>query len=369
MAGGRVTRSKVAEGNMADTAMNAFPKRASLLTIARSAGMGRFPLNLHRIGPMQMDPPKLLVSLIVPVYNEEENIAALYADARRIIDPLAKEFQFEFIFTDNHSTDRTPEMLRNLARSDRRVRAYRFSRNFGYQRSILTAYLKCSGDAAIQLDCDLQDPTGLIVQFLKRWREGYDVVYGTRISRSEAWRWSLARKLFYWLVNFLSEDPIPLDAGDFRLVSRRVIEELRRIDDTRPYLRGTIATLGFKQIGIDYHRGPRARGASKFSLYDNVMLALDGIISQSVVPLRAATYVGITVSAVTLLAILGYLIAYFTVGFRAPAGFTTITVLVLGSLSINAMLLGVLGEYLGRMYMQMKRRSLSIIESELHNEV
>jgi polyisoprenyl-phosphate glycosyltransferase len=310
-----------------------------------------------------------LVSLVVPVFNEEDNVMPFYADVRRVIDPLASRFDFEFVFTDNHSTDRTPEMLRELARTDPRIRAYRLSRNFGYQRSILTAYLKCSGDAAIQLDCDLQDPTDLIVQFLDRWQEGYDVVYGTRVSRLESWKWSLARKVFYWLVDFLSEDPIPLDAGDFRLVSRRVIEELRRIDDTRPYLRGTIATLGFNQLGIDYNRGARVRGASKFSIYDNVMLALDGIINQSVVPLRVATYVGLSVSFATILAIFGYLVAHFTVGFRAPAGFTTITVLILGSLSINAMLLGILGEYLGRMYLQMKRKSLSIVERELHTEV
>jgi dolichol-phosphate mannosyltransferase len=316
-----------------------------------------------------MQPGKPLVSLVVPVFNEEDNVEAFYADVRRVTDPLADLYEFELIFTDNHSTDRTPELLRDLCRADSRIRAYRFSRNFGYQRSILTAYLKCRGDVAIQLDCDLQDPTDLIIEFLARWREGYDVVYGTRVSRLESWKWSLARKVFYRLVDFLSEDPIPNDAGDFRLISRRVIEELRRIDDTRPYLRGTIATLGFNQLGIDYNRGARARGESKFSIYDNVMLALDGIVNQSVVPLRVATYLGVTVSFVTILAILGYVIAYFTVGFRAPAGFTTITTLILASLSINAMLLGILGEYIGRMYLQMKKRSLSIVERELHSEV
>jgi polyisoprenyl-phosphate glycosyltransferase len=316
-----------------------------------------------------MELGKPLISLVVPVYNEEDNVMPFYADVRRVIDPLANDYEFEFVFTDNHSNDRTPDLLLDLARADRRVRAYRFSRNFGYQRSILTAYLRCRGDAAIQLDCDLQDPTDLIVEFLKKWREGYDVVYGTRVSRLESWKWSLARKVFYRLVDFLSEDRIPNDAGDFRLISRRVIEELRRIDDTRPYLRGTIATLGFNQIGIDYDRKARVRGSTKFSIYDNVMLALDGIVNQSVVPLRVATYVGVCVSFATVLAILGYIAAYFTVGFRAPAGFTTTTVLILGSLSINALLLGVIGEYLGRIYMQMKKQSLSIVERELHNEV
>jgi len=311
---------------------------------------------------------KPLISLIVPVFNEEDNVVPFYDAVAPILTGLQDSYDFEMVFTDNHSTDKTPDLLSALARSDSRIRAFRLSRNFGYQRSILTAYLKCTGDAAIQLDCDLQDPPELIPVFLNHWREGADVVYGIRKTRLEGWRWRYARKVFYWLVDFLSEDPVPRDAGDFRLISRRVIEELRRIDDTKPYLRGTIATLGFKQLGIDYARRARVLGNSKFSIYDNLMLALDGIVNQSVVPLRVATYVGVAVSFLTVLAILGYLIAYFTTGFRAPAGFTTITVLILGSLSINAMLLGVLGEYLGRMYLQMKKRSLSIVESELHAE-
>ncbi len=320
----------------------------------------------RRAGEQTGDKP--LISLVVPVFNEEANIVLFYEAVCRVLDGLRDEYMFEFVFTDNHSADRTPQILRDLAQVDRRVRAFRFSRNFGYQRSILTAYLRSEGAAAIQLDCDLQDPPELIPVFLTHWRAGSDVVYGVRKSRLEARRWSLARRVFYWLVDFLSEDPIPRDAGDFRLVSRRVIEELRHIDEPRPYLRGTIATLGFQQTGVDYARRARALGESKFSFYDNIMLALDGIVNQSVVPLRMATYVGMLVSAITVVAIFGYVIAYFTAGFRAPAGFTTTTVLILFSLGINALLLGIIGEYLGRMYLQMKRRSLSIVERELHRE-
>jgi glycosyltransferase involved in cell wall biosynthesis len=311
---------------------------------------------------------KPLISLVVPVYNEEENIPLFYSSVVAVIGSLEPMYDFEFVFTDNHSSDRTPELLRELSKQDTRVRAFRFSRNFGYQRSILTAYLRCNGDAAIQLDCDLQDPPELIPVFVEKWLQGSDVVYGVRTSRLESARWTLARKLFYWIVDFLSEDPIPRDAGDFRLISRRVIEELRRIGDPRPYLRGTIATLGFTQTGISYSRRARAVGTSKFSFYDNIMLALDGIINQSVVPLRMATYVGVGVASITVLASLGYIVAYYTVGFRAPAGFTTLTVLILASLGINALMLGVIGEYLGRMYIQMKNKSLSIVERELHEE-
>jgi dolichol-phosphate mannosyltransferase len=307
-----------------------------------------------------------LISLVIPVYDEEDNIEPLYKAVVAVIDPLSEMYRFEFVFTDNHSTDKTPELLSALAQEDSRVRAFRFSRNFGYQRSILTAYLLSEGAAAIQLDCDLQDPPEMIPAFLERWREGSDVVYGIRKSRLEAARWTIARKVFYWLVDFLSEDPIPRDAGDFRLISRRVIEELRRISDPKPYLRGTIATLGFKQTGIDYERRAREVGVSKFSFYDNIKLALDGIINQSVVPLRMAIYVGMGVAMLTVLASIGYIVAYFTVGFRAPAGFTTTTVLILASLGINALLLGVIGEYLGRMYLQMKNKSVSIVERELH---
>ena len=309
-----------------------------------------------------------LISIVVPVFNEEDNVLPFYEAVVPVMDSLSDRFDFELVFTDNHSTDKTPELLRALALNDKRIRAYRFSRNFGYQRSILTAYLKCSGDAAIQLDCDLQDPPELIPVFLQHWMDGSDVVYGIRTSRLESKRWTLARKLFYWLVDFLSEDPVPKDAGDFRLISRRVIEELRRIGDPKPYLRGTIATLGFTQKGISYTRKGRAIGVSKFSFYDNIMLALDGIVNQSVVPLRMAIYVGLGVAALTVVASVGYIVAYFTVGFRAPAGFTTITVLILGSLGINALMLGIVGEYLGRMYLQMKNKSLSIVEREIHEE-
>ncbi len=313
-----------------------------------------------------MTSSKPLISIVVPVYNEEQTIPVFYPAVLEVIEPLGAEYNFEFIFTDNHSTDRTPQLLADLALRDDRIRAFRFSRNFGYQRSILTAYLKSSGDAAIQLDCDLQDPPQLIPLFLQTWRQGSDVVYGVRKSRLEGRRWTYARKLFYWLVDFLSEDPIPRDAGDFRLISRRVIEELRRINEPSPYLRGTIATLGFRQTGIDYARQARTIGSSKFSFYDNIKLALDGIVNQSVVPLRMATYVGTSVALLTVIASLGYILAYYTVGFRAPAGFTTTTVLILGSLGVNAMLLGIIGEYLGRMYLQMKNRSITIIERELH---
>ncbi len=274
-------------------------------------------------------------------------------------------YAYEIVFMDNHSTDGTFEILRRLSEADPRVRALRFSRNFGYQRSILTGYLRSRGAAAIQLDCDLQDPPELIPRFLELWESGHKVVYGVRRSRREGWWINAARSLFYRLIDSLSEDELPHDAGDFRLVDRRVIEELAKIDDSQPYLRGTLATLGFKQTGVPYDRAERERGVSKFSMKDLVGLGIDGILNHSIVPLRIATYTGLLVSLLTFLALAGYAAGKVLFGQRWPAGFATTTVLILLSLSLNAIFFGIIGEYLGRIYKQVKGGPVTIVEQEL----
>ena len=303
-----------------------------------------------------------LISIVVPVYNEEPNIAPFYTAISALAKSLAAGYDFEFVFTDNHSTDRTFELLHTLSLTDARLRVYRFSRNFGFQRSIMTGYAQARGDAAIQLDCDLQDPPELIETFLKHWQAGADVVYGIRVRRQESWGINVARALFYRLVDRVSEDQIPVDAGDFRLISRRVIEVLRTFDDAQPYLRGTIAGLGFQQVGVEYARAARVHGESKFPFSKLVALGMDGILNHSIIPLRISTYFGLGTSVLTLLGLLGYVTAKLVFGSHWPAGFTTLATLILASISINAMLLGIIGEYLGRMYRQMRRRPLTILE-------
>ena len=305
---------------------------------------------------------KPLISVVVPVFNEELNIQPFYDTVTRELAPLSGQYDFEFVFTDNHSTDSTFTLLKQLAAQDPRVHAYRFSKNFGYQRSIMTGYSRAQGDAAIQLDVDLQDPPELIPLFLAEWRLGADVVYGVRIKRQESWITNFQRNLFYRLIDRLSEEKLPVDAGDFRLISRRVIDLLKSFEDAQPYLRGTIATLGFKQIGIPYSRNARTRGESKFPFSKLVSLALDGILNHSRVPLRVSTYFGLLVSAFTLLSTIGYVIAKLVTHAEWPAGFATLAALILVSISINAMLLGIIGEYLGRMYHQIKKQPLTIIE-------
>lgn len=307
-----------------------------------------------------------LISICVPVYNEEENIEPLYGALLPVMAQVSDRYDFELLFTDNHSSDSTFEVLERLARRDSRVRVMRFSRNFGFQRSIFTAYISARGAAAVEIDCDLQDPPTLILEFIHKWESGFRVVYGVRSARKESWWMNLTRGVFYRLIDSLSEEELPLDAGDFRLVDRCVLEELRKFEDYQPYLRGTIAALGFDQIGIPYDRAERQHGESKFSFRELMGLALDGILNHSVVPLRIATYLGLAISVSTLLAIFGYLIGRVVLGKNWPPGFASIVVLILGSLSLNALFLGIIGEYLGRIYRQVKRRPLTIIERELN---
>lgn len=305
---------------------------------------------------------KKLLSVIIPAFNEAGNIERTYRTVLGTLKSLGSQYDFEIIFTDNHSTDDSFQILERLGKKDRRVKVIRFSRNFGYQKSILTGYLNASGAAAIQVDCDLQDPPEIIIEFVRKWEEGAAVVYGVRRSRKENWLINSLRKVFYRVVAVLSEDTLPVDAGDFRLVDRKIIEELKRMEDATPYLRGAIASMGYTQVGIPYDRVERDIGESKFSFAGYFKLAVDGIVNHSVIPLRIATYVGLVISVITFLAIIVYICLRIFVGANWPSGFTTITIFLLLSISLNALFLGVIGEYLARIFKQVKKRSLTLVE-------
>jgi polyisoprenyl-phosphate glycosyltransferase len=308
---------------------------------------------------------KKLISLIIPVLNEELNIEPFYKAVCPIIDSFSHTYDFELVFTDNHSSDNTFGKLSEICEYDQRVRVIRFSRNFGYQKSILTGYLNARGDALIQMDCDLQDPPDLIPKFLEFWEQGFAVVYGIRRTRRDSFIMHITRKLFYRLANYLSDGELPVDAGDFRLIDKKIVDVLRQTDDAQPYLRGTIAAIGFRQHGIPYDRRARKRGSSNFRFTDLCALAIDGILNHSIIPLRLASVFGIVISILTILSIAGYSIGKTFFGFNWPAGFTTLAVLSLFGISINSFFLGIIGEYLGRIYQQVKKRPLTIVEAEL----
>jgi len=311
---------------------------------------------------------KRKLSIIVPVLNEGDNVAPLYERTRAVLAGLEACYDWEFVFTDNCSSDGTFDALTRLAERDQRVRAIRFSRNFGFQNSVLAGLLLCRGDAAIQIDCDLQDPPELIVDFVRLWEAGYKVVYGIRRTRPESTILHAARRLFYRLINFLSEDELPRDAGDFRLIDRTVIDLCGQFAGRQPYLRGTIAQLGFRQIGVEYDRVAREHGASKFSLAQYASFAIDGITSHSIVPLRLASVFGFVLFFISLIGSLIYLLKYiFSDTSKWPAGFISLALLMLLSLAANSIFLGILGEYVARIFVHVKPRPTAIVEMALND--
>jgi len=305
------------------------------------------------------------VSVLVPAYNEEANVGRCYRAIADVFMDLP-DYDYEVIFSDNHSTDRTFALLQEIAAADPKVKVIRLARNYGYQRSLLLAYQSATGDCSVQIDCDLQDPPELIPQMLELWRQGYQVVYGIRRSLEEGRMIAASRRAFYTLIRALSGDDLPVNAGEFRLVDRRILAELRKVEDTSPYLRGLISSMGFAQVGIEYDRKARIAGESKFPFRKMVALAVDGMLNHSLVPLRIASMTGLIVGSVTFLLIFVYLIGRLLFAQDWPAGFATTTMLLLMSITLNALFLGIIGEYIGRIFMQSKRRPLPIVEVELN---
>jgi dolichol-phosphate mannosyltransferase len=312
-------------------------------------------------------PDKPLISIVVPVYNEEANVRPLHEALCRALDTLRDRYDFEFVFTDNCSKDLTFDLLTEMSREEPRLRVFRFSRNFGYQRSILSGYRLARGAAVVQIDCDLQDPPDLIRDFIAKWEAGYAVVYGIRSKRPEGILLRTARKLFYRGVDAMSETHLPHDAGDFRLVDRSVIDIIARINDTSPYLRGMIANVGFPQTGVKYRREKRLRGQSKFGLRDLARLALDGITNHSVVPLRLASLTGVLIMLASFGAALFFVVNFYSHGDTWPPGFATLITTILFLSGMNALFLGVLGEYIGRIFLQVKPQPTAIVEQAEEN--
>ncbi|MBT2298865.1 glycosyltransferase family 2 protein [Variovorax paradoxus] len=306
-----------------------------------------------------------LISISIPVLNEAGNIEALYARLVALGERMADRCDLEFVFTDNHSDDDTWAMLTRLAAQDPRVRAMRFSRNFGFQNSILANYLHARGDAIMQIDADLQDPPEMLEQFFALWQQGHHVVYGIRRKRPEGWLLNLIRKCGYWVIDKVSEHPIPRDVGDFRLVDRAVIEAIARFRTANPYLRGMIAGLGFNQTGIPYDRDARTQGESKFNVTRLVRLGLTAVFNHSTVPLRMASFLGIVILVASLIGALYYVVLRLLLP-DLPPGFVSIQLMVLFGIGLNAFLLGIIGEYILRIYRVLRSDPIAIVERSLN---
>ena len=310
-------------------------------------------------------PADPLLSLVVPAFNEEESID-LFLDT---VLPLMERdgSRFEIVFVNDGSRDNTLAHLLNRGATDRRLRIVNLSRNFGKEAALTAGIDHATGDVIVPMDIDLQDPPELIEPFMERWREGYDIVYGVRSLRT----WDTASKrvsasLFYRVFNTMSPVRIPENVGDFRLVDRRAVEVLRQLPERNRFMKGLFAWVGFNTIGVPYERPQRAAGSSKFNLWRLWNFALDGVVSFSTAPLRAWFYVGVVIATIAVLYALFIITRVLIFGIDTP-GYASLLIAVLLMGAIQLLSLGIIGEYLGRLFLEVKGRPIYVVEAVYEN--
>ena len=306
----------------------------------------------------------ILLSVIVPCLNEEEALRGTHARLSSALEQIPANI--EIVYVDDGSTDATPEVLRELQGIDSRIRVVRFSRNFGHQMAITAGLEHAAGDAVVIIDADLQDPPENIAKFFHKWEEGYDVVYGVRTEREGETAFKLwTAKIFYRCITRLSDTQIPLDTGDFRLMDRRVVNVLLGMPERDRFVRGMVSWLGFSQVAVPYRREARVAGVTKFSFFKMLRFAMDGIFSFSIVPLRVATWTGFLTS---FLAIVGILLVSLerVLGVEGLVkGWTSTMFAVLFIGGVQLICMGIIGEYIGRIYGESKHRPLYVVREIL----
>ena len=299
------------------------------------------------------------LSVAIPVLNEETVLPEVLRRVCSVLDELPGG-PHEIVFVDDGSTDRTFELLEEAARQDSRIIVVSLSRHFGHQAALTAALDHVTGDAAVVMDGDLQDAPEVIPRFVDLYKQGYDIVYAQRVHRKEAWPLRLCYFVFYRMMSSLSDIPLPLDSGDFGLISNRAIDQLRRMPERHRYLRGLRSWVGFRQTGLPVERGERHSGKTKYSLFGLMMLAADGIFAFSIVPIRAAGLLGAAVMAISLLYVFYALYAKLFLH-KSPQGFTALIVAVTFLSGVLLFFLGVIGEYVGRIYEETKARPLYVV--------
>ncbi|MCC6260217.1 MAG: glycosyltransferase family 2 protein [Anaerolineales bacterium] len=309
---------------------------------------------------------KITYSIIAPIYNEIDNLPELYRRVKEVMDSAGEPW--ELILVDDGSTDGSTDKIRELAAQDKTVRPVIFARNFGHQVAITAGWDYARGDATVIIDADLQDPPEVILDLAKKWKEGYEVVYAVRSEREgETWFKKFTAAMFYRLIYSITDVKIPVDTGDFRLMDRKVVNVLKQMQERHRFPRGMSAWVGFKQIGVAYKRAARVAGVTKYPFSKMLRLALNAITSFSYFPLQVATFFGFALAGVSILAI--PLIAILRLaGSHFFEGQTTtlISVLFLGGVQLIS--LGVLGEYMGRLYDEAKGRPLYIVREAPEEE-
>lgn len=315
-------------------------------------------------------PPPPLLSLIVPVKDEQAGIAPFVARVGTVLDGLRDPADgvavtWEILFVDDGSRDATLAAILAANRVDGRVRALSLSRNFGKEAALSAGIDHARGEAVIPIDVDLQDPPEVMADMLARWREGFDVVYGVRRNRTtDSLPKRITAEFYYRAHNWLSSDKIPEHAGDFRLLDRKVVEVIRRMPERNRFMKGLFAWSGFRQAAVEYDRAERAVGETKFNYWKLWTLAIDGITSASTVPLRVWSYVGAAIALVALL-YAGYLVARTVFYGVDVAGYPSIMVATLFLGGVQLLSLGVLGEYVGRILVEVKQRPIYVIRERI----
>lgn len=302
------------------------------------------------------------ISVVAPVYNEEGCLSEFYRRTRAVMDPL--KIDVEWIFVNDGSSDRSADILETLRRQDPRVKVLTFSRNFGHQPAIKAGIDHADGDAVVMIDADLQDPPEAIPEMIEKWKEGYDVVYAVRKERKgESFFKKSSAALYYRLMKHLTRIDMPLDAGDFRLISRPVANALKQITEKRPFLRGLVSWLGFRQTGIFIRREARFAGRTKYSLFKMLQFAWSGITHFSFFPLHLATWIGFVTLTICFAAILHTL--YITLVLKISIqGWASLMVAILFLGSVQLITLGILGSYLARNYDESRNRPLYLIREK-----
>jgi polyisoprenyl-phosphate glycosyltransferase len=302
---------------------------------------------------------KPTISVIAPIFNEKESLPELFRRVGEVLDGLNESW--ELILVDDGSTDGSTEWIRELAQKDARVRPVIFARNFGHQIAVTAGLDYSRGDAVAIIDADLQDPPELIADMVKRWHEGYEVVYAVRAEREgESWFKLFTASLFYRLIFRITDVKIPLDTGDFRLMDRKVVNVMNSMREKHRFLRGMSAWVGFKQIGLPYKRSARFSGSTKYPLRKMLRLAINAITGFSYAPLQLATYLGFIAAALSIIFIPVVIIERLT-GSQQFLGQATTLVAVLFLGGVQLICVGILGEYIGRIYDEVKGRPLYIV--------
>jgi len=301
-------------------------------------------------------------SLVLPIYNEEENIASLVTRLKAVMDKLR---DYEIIFVNDGSTDRSQALLESYARKNKNLRVLNFSRNFGHQAAVTAGLDHSHGEMVAILDADLQDPPEVLPEFFAKLSEGYDVVYAIRRQRKE----SLVKKamyfLFYRILRLVANIKIPLDSGDFCVMKRRIVLQLGELPERNRFIRGLRSWVGFHQTGIEYERQSREKGESKYTLTKMFKLAFDGIFSFSYFPLQLLTWSGFLFLVLAMLGIFLTLYAKLFTDIFIPRGFPTTIIVILFIGGMNMFSLGLIGEYIGRIYDEVKQRKIYVIESKV----